>query len=215
MGTDGEAHAFWNFVLFSGYLKIVRIHVDKNNERIGTLMIPNKEIMRVFRQLVYRWIACGRTASLYTRHPMYRDLLEGNDEGFQKQFVAYVWETLSYHDVPQEKKILPEYGYHLFVLGLLAGLRETHEVRSNIESGEGRSDVIVIPRDVQTHSRGFVFECKRVAEEGQLEQGVASALAQIKEKQYDAVVKQREVPHIVHIGIAFAGKKARVGMAYV
>jgi hypothetical protein len=214
MGADTEAHAFWNFVLFSGYLKIVHIRIDENNERIGTLAIPNKEILGVFRHLVYRWIACGKTTT--SRHPMYRDLLEGNDDGFQKQFVTYVWETLSYHDVPQGKmaNMFPEYGYHLFVLGLLAGLRETHEVKSNIESGHGRSDVIVIPRNVQTHPRGFVIECKRVAEEAQLALGVAHALAQIKEKQYDTAIKQQGVPHIVHIGIAFAGKRARVGMEY-
>lgn len=68
---------------------------------------------------------------------------------------------------------------------------------------------------MQPNSRGFIFECKRIEQKEQLDRGVAQALAQIKEKQYDAVVKQRGVPHIVHIGIAFAGKHARVGMVYV
>jgi hypothetical protein len=215
IGTDTEAHVFWNFVLFSGYLKIVS--TEGTTQVFGNLAIPNEEVAIVFARLVHRWIARGKTSSLYTRHPMYRDLLEGNDEGFQKQFVTYVWETFSYHDVPNEEmaKILPEYGYHLFVLGLLAGLRETYEVKSNIESGEGRSDVTVIPRNMQPNSRGFIFECKRVEQKEQLDRGVAQALAQIKEKQYDAVVKQRGVPHIVHIGIAFVGKHARVGMVYV
>ncbi len=73
----------------------------------------------------------------------------------------------------------------------------------------------LIPRNVYTHPLGFVFEFKEVAKEAQLVKGVTQAFGQIKEKQHDAVVKQRNEPHIVHMGIAFAGKHAGVGMAYV
>jgi hypothetical protein len=60
-----------------------------------------------------------------------------------------------------------------------------------------------------------VFEFKRVEEEKQLAKGVEKALAQIKGRAYDTMFGGIKVPHIVHIGVAFAGKKTLVGMAYV
>jgi hypothetical protein len=110
---------------------------------------------------------------------------------------------------------MAEHAYHMFVLGMMVSLYETHEVTSNRESGEGRYDVVVKPRNVKTHSRGFVFEFKRVEEEKHLARGVEKALAQIKERAYDTMFGGTKVPRIVHIGVAFAGKKTMVGMAYV
>ena len=70
----------------------------------------------------------------------------------------------------------------------------------------------LIPRNVHTHPRGFVFEFKQVAKEAQLEKGVAQALRQISNKAYDTELTRRRVPHIVHVGIAFVGKQTAVGM---
>jgi hypothetical protein len=75
--------------------------------------------------------------------------------------------------------------------------------------------VVVKPRNAQTHPRAFVFEFKQVEKEKQLPKGVETALAQIKERAYDTIFGGTKVPHIVHIGVAFAGKKALVKMAYV
>ena len=72
----------------------------------------------------------------------------------------------------------------------------------------------LIPRNVQTHPRGFVFEFKEVEKEAQLAQGVAFALQQITNKAYDTELTKRNVPQIVHIGIAFAGKQTSVGMEH-
>jgi hypothetical protein len=95
---------------------------------------------------------------------------------------------------------------------MMIQLRETHEVISNRESGKGRYDMALIPRNVQTHPRGFVFEFKEVAKETQLEKGVAQALGQIMNKTYDRELTRRKVPHIVHVGIAFVGKQTAVGI---
>jgi hypothetical protein len=67
---------------------------------------------------------------------------------------------------------------------------------------------------VQTHPRGFVFEFKEVEEEAQLARGVAYALKQITNKAYDTELTRRNVPHIVHVGIAFAGKQTSVGIEH-
>jgi hypothetical protein len=100
----------------------------------------------------------------------------------------------------------------MFVLGMMIQLRDTHEVISNRESGNDRYDMAIIPRNVQTHPRGFVFAFKQVEEEGQLAKGVEQALRQITNKAYDTELTRRNVPHIVHVGIAFAGKQTAVGI---
>ena len=89
---------------------------------------------------------------------------------------------------------------------------DSYEVISNRESGKGRYDMALIPRNVHTHPRGFVFEFKEVAKEAQLEKGVAQALRQMSNKAYDKELTRRKVPHIVHVGIAFVGKQTAVGM---
>jgi hypothetical protein len=212
-----EAHIFWNFVLFSGYLKVVHT-VQKGRKQWGDVAIPNEEVAIVFEQVAQRWIAQAKKNALYTTQTIVGELIQGNDEAFIQKFERTVYESFSYHDVPRGEvaaQRMAEHAYHMFVLGMMVSLYETHEVMSNRESGEGRYDVVVKPRNVKTHSRGFVFEFKRVEEEKQLAKGVEKALAQIKGRAYDTMFWGTKVPHIVHIGVAFAGKKTLVGMAYV
>jgi hypothetical protein len=212
-----EAHIFWNFVLFSGYLKVVHT-VQKGRKQWGDVAIPNEEVAIVFEQVAQRWIAQAKKNALYTTQTIVGELIQGNDEAFVQKFERTVYESFSYHDVPRGEvaaQRMAEHAYHMFVLGMMVSLYETHEVTSNRESGEGRYDVVVKPRNVKTHSRGFVFEFKRVEEEKQLAKGVEKALAQIKGRAYDTMFGGTKVPHIVHIGVAFSRKKTLVGMAYV
>jgi hypothetical protein len=146
---------------------------------------------------------------------MLQGLLTGDNDAFATGFETYVAETFSYFDVHTggaKKDGHNENLYHMFVLGVMIQLRETHEVISNRESGKGRYDMALIPRNVHTHPRGFVFEFKEVAKEEQLTKGVAQALRQITNKTYDTELTRRKVPHIVHVGIAFVGKQTAVGI---
>jgi gas vesicle protein len=215
--TAEEAHIFWNFVLLSGYLKVVTTE-QKGRKQWGSLAIPNEEVAIVFEQVAQRWIAQAKKNALYTTQTIVGELIQGHDDAFIQKFQRTVYESLSYHDVPRKEAAaqhMAEHAYHMFVLGMMVSLYETHEVTSNRESGEGRYDVVVKPRNVQTHPRAFVFEFKQVEKEKQLAKGVETALAQIKERAYDTIFGGTKVPHIVHIGVAFAGKKALVKMAYV
>jgi hypothetical protein len=174
---------------------------------------------------------------------MLHGLLVGDDAVFIQGFQKYVAETFSYFDVhamkkevkhaekktsrnarkskqknegahEEENKAKNENVYHMFVLGMMIQLRDTYEVFSNRESGKGRYDMALIPRNVQTHPRGFVLAFKEVEKEAQLAQSVAFALQQITNKAYDTELTKRNVPHIVHIGIAFAEKQTSVGMEH-
>ncbi len=104
----------------------------------------------------------------------------------------------------------PEIVYHAFTLGLLISLRETHEVRSNRESGFGRYDVMLIPKG--KHGRGVVIEFKKAAESSReaLAAAAQAALQQIDEKGYAVELNERGISDIVKLGIAFKGKETLI-----
>ena len=122
--------------------------------------------------------------------------------------------TFSYFDCGSGYGIIDETErfYHGFVLGLLVEVRDLYEVRSNRESGYGRYDVILIPRNLDRDAMILEFKVKET-EEKTLQETVQKALAQIEIKKYDAELKERGIPkeRIRHYGFAFEGKKVLIG----
>ncbi len=210
---NNHVASLWSFLVFSGYLKVGEVAHDSGLTKKATLYMPNKEVSYVFEHIVRRWVV--RPTQTATQDPMLQGLLTGDNDAFAEGFETYVAETFSYFDVHTggaKKDGRNENLYHMFVLGMMIQLRDTHEVISNRESGKGRYDMALIPRNVHTHPRGFVFEFKEVEKETQLEKGVAQALRQMSNKTYDRELTRRKVPHIVHVGIAFFGKQTAVGI---
>jgi len=106
---------------------------------------------------------------------------------------------------------LPEAVFHAFVLGLLANLRNVYEIRSNVEAGYGRADILMIPK-TGTYSIGYIIECKSVKKEGDGEKAAADGLAQIREKEYMAALVNAGVPleKIVKLAVTLQGKRVTV-----
>jgi ATP-dependent protease Clp ATPase subunit len=112
-------------------------------------------------------------------------------------------ESLSYHDVVGKKA---EKFYHGFVAGLVASIRDTHWVDSNKESGRGRYDLILIPKDVKC-SLGIIIEFKKTSQADVLKTIAEDALNQINTKNYDTVLKRYAYIHdVLKIGLAFCDK---------
>ena len=106
--------------------------------------------------------------------------------------------------------------YHGFVLGLIAELSDEYQIHSNRESGFGRYDVMMIPRDVSASKKSAIimeFKVYDAESEQSLEGTVKAALAQIEEKAYDAELTTRGIAseNIRHYGFAFEGKKVLIG----
>lgn len=106
--------------------------------------------------------------------------------------------------------------YHGFVLGLIAELSDEYQIHSNSESGFGRYDVMMIPRDVSASKKSAIimeFKVYDAESEQSLEGTVKAALAQIEEKAYDAELTTRGIAseNIRHYGFAFEGKKVLIG----
>lgn len=188
----------WSLLLFSGYLTMAA------TPSYGTpckLQIPNIEVSELYRSMVLNWFKES------IREPKYRLLLtslaSGDIKSFSQIFKEFVSSSFSVFDITQKE---PERVYHAFVLGLLVGLKDRYQVKSNRESGLGRYDVILFPRDSQ--DLGIVMEFKKVeiAGEAHLEAAANSAIKQIEEKNYAQELLDEGVKRILYLGFAFNGK---------
>ena len=202
---ENNSETLWSFLLMSGYLK-------KNSqvllEGITTceLSIPNKEVAGLYRQIVREWFREGTFGHQYEQ--MLQGLLEGDMETFEPLFQEIVMNTLSYFDLSGKR---PENVYHSFVLGLLVSLGDQYEVKSNRESGYGRYDVMLIPRDLT--KKGIIIEFKKVnaLKKETLQEAVQQALQQIERKQYEQELRARGITNFLKIAMAFDGKEVSMG----
>ncbi|MEG2936769.1 MAG: PD-(D/E)XK nuclease domain-containing protein, partial [Clostridium sp.] len=196
----------WSFLLLSGYLKQVGRYMDEeSNLFVYKLMIPNIEIKTLYRTIIDRWFKEGGVDSDYKN--MLKALTLGDIKNFSKIFKRYVVQSFSYFDVSGS---YPERVYHAFVLGMLVALSKTHEVISNRESGIGRYDVSVIPKD---HNKpGIIFEFKRYDKEDEetIEDMMDLALTQINEKKYDTEMINRGISEIIKLAVVFNGKEVHI-----
>ena len=107
----------------------------------------------------------------------------------------------------------PERFYHGFVLGLMVALEDRYVITSNRESGFGRYDIMLEPRDIQDAGMIIEFKVQAAKDEKTLEDTVKSALWQIEEKQYASVLEEKGVSknRIRKYGFAFCGKRVLIG----
>ena len=111
----------------------------------------------------------------------------------------------SYHDT---SKTTQEIFYQGLMLGILSGLKDTHEIRSNRESGKGRYDLLIMPKDPS--KLGIVMEFKAINDPAKLEEAAQTALMQIKKSKYTTELQSRNITNICAIGIGFSGKAIKV-----
>lgn len=112
--------------------------------------------------------------------------------------------TISFYDAGAESF------YHRFVLGLIALMDNQYKIRSNRESGDGRYDISLIPREKKYPGIIMELKWKSNLNDKALEQLSQEALAQIDEKKYDAEMRQEKIGKILKLGIAFSGKKVKI-----
>ena len=209
---ETKENAIWSLMVASGYLKIDKI------EYRGILHVPwyhlkitNLETLGMFSEMFAGWFQ--NTRSNY--NAFIKAMLCGNIKEMNAYMNEVALATFSSFDTGSHPsgRTQPERFYHGFVLGLLVELRDQYEVRSNRESGYGRYDVMLMPR--QKNKLAFVLEFKvyDAQEELKLEDTVQSALVQIEEKDYDTELVERGISKskIRHYGFAFEGKKVLIG----
>ena len=203
--------AVWSLLLAAGYLRVVR-RVEELGPRGLELELTNHEVRVSFDDMVRDWFQDGSES--YSE--FVRALLAGDARSMTRFLNDVALRTFSSFDsgTHPSGQSEPERFWHGFVLGLLVELRACLQVLSNRESGYGRYDTLVVPRD--TSQPAAVLEFKVVdAYDGEatLEDAVASAHAQMEKRGYDAELEDRGFApgQIRHFGVAFQGKRALVG----
>ena len=193
-------HHVWGLLLFSGYLKPNRVWVDQG-ETFATLSIPNAEVRLVWRDTFRSWLE-DHTRGL---SPLPGAILAGDAPTIERILTHMLLTHASSHDVSTDQD---EAFYHAFVLGLLVTLERTHTVRSNRETGDGRADLLITPR--QPGLPGVILEFKRRRGKTPLATSARAALKQIQDRQYAVELESAGANPIHRLGIAFGGKDVAV-----
>ena len=209
---DQNENAIWSLLMAAGYLK------PEDLEYRGLLLQPwyhlkitNLETTAMFSEMFTGWFQGN--------HSSYNDFIRALLQGSIKQMNLYMndvaLDTFSTFDTGSRPsaRTQPERFYHGFVLGLLVDLREEYLLKSNRESGFGRYDVMLIPKDRTRPAIVMEFKVFDGDEEQDLKDTVQAALKQIEEKQYDTELLALGIPkdHIRHYGFAFEEKKVLIG----
>lgn len=201
---DDDVNTVWTLLLFSGYLTAS----PTDSQTTIKLKIPNREIMSLFEGIIRSWFKVTSDIEIYTT--FLKSLICGDIATFAELFQSFLLHALSYHDISSDES---ERVYHAFVLGMLLGLRHAYEVRSNRESGFGRYDVLLIPKD--TSQLGIIFEFKKAhLDRESLEEAAEKALQQIATQKYAEELHARGIQRVLALGMAFSGKKAFIKQAY-
>jgi len=197
-------NSIWSFMLMSGYLKSIKTELEEDGVYC-TLKAPNKEVYYFFKNMLRSWFT--ETIKDSSPDEILTALLTGDIRTFYKLFANTVERTLSYFDVGNDKS---ESFYHAFVLGMLVHIEKDYEVRSNRESGYGRYDVMIIPKD--KNKKGIIIEFKKVDkyENETINTALEAALKQIEEKKYETELKALGIDDIIKLGIAFKGKEVKM-----
>ena len=196
--------ALWNFFLFSGYLKLVYKVFDDENQ-VGDFKIPNIEIKTIFKDSILYWFSKSQTYNKF--NVVLENLMKGRIKDFSKYFADFIRQACSYYDFSDQE---PERVYHALVLGMMVQLQSEYRITSNRESGYGRYDVMLHP--LKSELPAFVFEFKKFEadDEQSIQDTLASAMLQMKTKNYAATLQQEGHTNIHLIAIAFKGKEVRM-----
>ena len=190
-----NASDIWELFLYSGYLTT---DGEKKGE-LYPLRLPNKEIQTFFRK-----IFIDRFVGNYTQFSnIVENLKNGKIEEFAKGLQDEILSSLSYFDTEKDEKY-----YKIFLIGIFIILANDYIRLSERESGYGRADLVLEPKN--KINPAYIFEFKVVNNQDELENYAKTGFEQIKEKEYDVELRNREIDKIVCVGLAFYRKKLKM-----
>ena len=186
----------WELMLFSGYLTVE----EKIDHKNYVLRLPNKEIKELFRDTFLEKYFGRGSKLLYLMEALTENRIDEYEERLQEILLT----SVSYNDTKKGNEAF----YHGLIMGMGLYLEGEYITKSNIESGLGRYDFVIEPKNKT--KRAFIMEFKATDSIENLEEISKEALRQIEDKKYDVSLKQNGVKDITYMGIAFCGKQIKI-----
>jgi hypothetical protein len=195
---ETKTEALWSLLLYAGYLKVLSSKMC-GNRLMAKIMIPNREVSFVYDEIVEQWFIDA--VSLDSYYQLMRSLSDGDMDKLKMHLSKYIMQSGSFFDFDKNTS---EQVFHVFILGLIVGLRDHYIIQSNHEAGLGRSDVMMIPKNKEM--QGIILEFK-TSDVSELFSKAEEALQQIKDKKYVESFHQHNINSVLLIGLSFCGKQ--------
>ena len=186
----------WELMLFSGYLTVE----EKIDQKNYILRLPNKEVKELFKDsFLEKYFGRGNKLS-----DLMEALTENRIDEYEERLQEILLTSVSYNDTKKGNEAF----YHGLIMGMGLYLEGEYITKSNIESGLGRYDFLIEPKNKS--KRAFIMEFKSTDNIEKLEEVSKEALRQIEDKKYDVSLKQNGIKDITYMGIAFCGKEIKI-----
>lgn len=194
----------YSWLLVAGYLKTPKKELQADGSYLCEISIPNREIAAVYKSEILSHLVQIGAITRTTANKIAESLYANDYKKLQKAIAEYMDKSISFYDAGAEGF------YHGLVLGLIALMDNQYKIKSNRESGGGRYDIGLIPREERYPGIIMELKWKKELDEDKLAGLADEALAQIDYMGYDAEMKEDGIKDILKFGIAFSGKKVSV-----
>ena len=201
--SEDQANIY-SLLLVAGYLKTPEKELQVDGTYLCEVSIPNREIAAVYKSEILSHLMQIGAISRATANKIAESLYANDPKKLQKAITEYMDRSISFYDAGAEGF------YHGLILGLIALMDNQYRIRSNRESGDGRYDISLFPREKKYPGIIMELKWKNDLNLEALEKMAEKALEQIDEKRYDLEMKEENIGNILKMGIAFSGKKVLI-----
>ena len=202
-GVYGSSNIF-SLLLVAGYLKTTIKELQADGSYLCQVSIPNKEIASVYKSEVLAHLMQIGAVSRTTADKIAESLFINDYVKLEKAIAEYMDNAISFYDTASESF------YHGLVLGLMAMMDNQYKIKSNRESGKGRFDICLMPRDNKHPGMIMELKWKKNLDDNELVLLADEAISQIHSMEYDSEMKSEGIKKILKFGIAFSGKRVCV-----
>ena len=196
-----DAANIYSLLLVAGYLKTPKKELQGDGSYLCEVSIPNKEIAAVYKNEILSHLLQIGAISRTTANKIAESLYANDDRKLQGAIAEYMDKAISFYDAGTESF------YHGLMLGLIALMDNRYKIKSNRESGDGRYDISMFPKEERNPGIIMELKWKKALSTEELDRLAEDAFAQIEDMRYDSEMKEEGIKEILKLGIAFTGKK--------
>lgn len=196
-----EPANIYSLLLVAGYLKVPKKELQADGSYLCEVSIPNREIAAVYKSEILSHFLQVGVITRNTANKIAESLYANDYKKLQNAVAEYMDKSISFYDGGTEGF------YHGLMLGLIALMDNQYKIKSNRESGDGRYDICLIPREEKYPGIIMELKWKEKLSEAALVSLAEEALVQIDELRYDSELTEDGIADIIKFGIAFSGKK--------